>query len=261
MVANFLAGGAAINVLCKEKGIATRVVDCGIRGGGIEGTMDARVGDGTADFSEGPAMTEEQMRAALDHGARLAEGAAGEFDGVGIGEMGIGNTTAAAALLCGITGLEASECVGRGAGLDDEGLERKERVIGRAVARLRSREPLEVLCEVGGFEIAVMAGFLIGAAAARLPVVVDGFIASAPALVAGGVVPGTAERLVFSHLSAERGHRVMLGYLGVQPMLQLDLRLGEGTGAALAMGLVGSAVGLYREMATFESAAVSQQIQ
>jgi len=259
MVANFLRGGAAINVLCRHYGIQPIVVNAGVAGEPIEGAVDCRVGPGTADFLAGPAMTRSQAEQALEAGRSLAREAARCYDVCGLGEMGIANTTSAAALLCALSGLPAEECVGRGTGVDEAGLERKVAAVRRAMElhRPRAGDPVGVLAAVGGFEIAEMAGFILGAAPRRLPVVVDGFIGGAAALVARAIEPKTAGCLIFSHRSAERGHRRLLELLGAEPYLELGMRLGEGTGAALAIGLLEAALALYRGMATFAEAGVS----
>jgi nicotinate-nucleotide--dimethylbenzimidazole phosphoribosyltransferase len=254
MVRNFLRGGAAINVLCRHHGIETAIVDCGVKAPCESGVIDRRIAAGTANFAQGPAMTREQAERALENGIELARDASGRHDIAGIGEMGIGNTTAASALLCVFCGMDASSAAGRGAGLDDEGLARKVRTIEAALSRNapRADSPIDALAAVGGFEIATMAGFLLGAAASRLPVVVDGFIASSAALAALAIEPAIRPALFFSHCSAENAHRAMLGKVGCRPMLDLDMRLGEGTGAAIGIGVMESAVKLYREMATFQ---------
>lgn len=259
MVLNFLRGGAAINVLCRHFNIAPVVVDMGVIGPAAEGAVDRRIGSGTANFLEGPAMSGEQAGRALAAGRELAAEGAGRYDLCAAGEMGIGNTTSAAALLCAFSGLPPEECVGRGTGLDDAGLERKSNVIRRAleIHRPDPRDPLRVLSALGGFEIGAIAGFILGAAAHRLPVVLDGFISCSAALVARAMEPTSLETVFFSHRSAERGHARMLEILGVEPYFALDMRLGEGTGAALTIGLLEAALRLYREMATFSSAGVS----
>src|SRR5215467_5508267 len=239
MVRNFLRGGAAINVLCRHHGIETSVVDCGVNADCEPGAIDCKIGRGTRNFARCPAMTRD---------------AAQKCDVAGIGEMGIGNTTSASALLCVFGGVAPSAAVGRGAGLDDEGVLRKARAIECALALHQPavRDPIGVLAAVGGFEIATMAGFLLGAAASRLPVMVDGFIASSAALVAVAIDPGVKPTLLFAHCSAEQGHRAMLAALGVRPLFQLEMRLGEGSAAALGIGLLESALRLYLEMATFD---------
>ena len=259
MVKNFVLGGAAINVLCRQLGIQTRIVDSGVAGPRLEGVIDRRVADGTRNFLHEPAMSMEQARLAIERGIELASEASGEFDLVAVGEMGIGNTTSASALLCALTGATADEAAGRGAGLDDAGLSRKREVLTAALKKhaTHPREPLHLLSAFGGFEIAMMAGFLLGAARHGLAVVVDGFISGTAVLVARAFYPNLGDHVFFGHRSAEKAHELLLTEAGAVPLLDLGLRLGEGTGAAMAMGIVTSAVTLYREMATFAEAAVS----
>ncbi|HML15933.1 MAG TPA: nicotinate-nucleotide--dimethylbenzimidazole phosphoribosyltransferase [Bryobacteraceae bacterium] len=244
MVDNFRAGGAAITVLCRHCGIEPVIVDMG-------------VGQPTKNFAWEPAMTRAQAENAIETGMRRADAA----DLLGAGEMGIGNTTSAAALLSVFSGLDPHETAGRGTGLDEAGVARKADVIRRAIAlhKCNPRDPVEVLAAMGGFEIAAIAGLILGAAERRRMVVLDGFISCAGALIARAIAPESMDYVVFSHRSAERGHRKMLEFLGAQPLLDLDMRLGEGTGAAIGMNLVEAAVKLYREMATFESAGVSNR--
>ncbi|MDQ6704408.1 MAG: nicotinate-nucleotide--dimethylbenzimidazole phosphoribosyltransferase [Acidobacteriota bacterium] len=259
MVKNFLRGGAAINVLCRQLAIETCIVDAGVAGPKISGALDRRIAEGTRNFLQEPAMSREQAITAMERGIELAYDAAGKFDLAGIGEMGIGNSTAASALLCAFTGLSAEQSAGRGAGLDEAGLLHKRQVLTGALARCRihADDPLNTVAELGGFEIAMMAGFLLGAAANKLPVIVDGFISGAAFLIARAFYAEIGSHVLFAHRSAERGHAALLAAVGASPLLDLDMRLGEGTGAALAIGLLTSAVHLYREMATFEEASVS----
>jgi nicotinate-nucleotide--dimethylbenzimidazole phosphoribosyltransferase len=254
MVRNFLRGGAAINVLCRHYGIETAIVDCGVNAPCEPGVIDRKIACGTANFAVAPAMTPEQAEQAIEHGVALAIDASARYDIAGVGEMGIGNTTAASALLCALCGVTPTAACGRGAGLDDAGIARKVKAIEAALAlhRPRADDPMAALAAVGGFEIATMAGFLIGAAVSRLPVVVDGFIASSAALAAAAIAPAVKDSLFFAHCSAEQAHRTMLSALGVRPMLDLDMRLGEGSAAAIAIGLLECGVKLYREMATFQ---------
>jgi nicotinate-nucleotide--dimethylbenzimidazole phosphoribosyltransferase len=258
MVRNFVRGGAAINVLCRQSNIRTFVVDAGVSGAKFEGTVDRRIAEGTKNFLREPAMSREQARAAIESGIQLACEAATRFDIAGVGEMGIGNSTSASALLCAFTGASPEQAVGRGAGLDDEGLRHKRNVLAAALARhaCDRADPLGVVAVFGGFEIAMMAGFVLGAASQGLPVVIDGFISGAAFLIARAFFPGVANHVIFGHQSAEHGHRRLLE-AGETPLLDLGMRLGEGTGAALAMSLLVSAVSLYREMATFAEASVS----
>jgi len=258
MVLNFLAGGAAANVFARQAGIPVTVVDCGVAGPAIADArlLSRRIGPGTANALHGPAMTRAECEAALAMGQALAR--EGEFDALCLGEMGIGNTSAAALLAAKITGSAVAGFVGRGTGLDAAGLARKGAVLAQAAARTAPRlGGAEALAEYGGFEIAAMAGAMLGAAEARRMVLVDGFIAGAAALVALDIRPEIKGHLVFAHRSAEQGHAALLAALGVEPLLDLGLRLGEGSGALLAWPLLRASAAMLNEMASFESAAVS----
>jgi nicotinate-nucleotide--dimethylbenzimidazole phosphoribosyltransferase len=260
MVKNFVRGGAAINVLCRRLVIGTRIVDAGVAGPKLEGVIDLRVGNGTRSFLRSPAMSRDEAWTAIRHGIDLGRRASGEFNLVGLGEMGIGNSTSASAILCALTGATPEQAAGKGAGLDDTGVLRKREVLAAALALHGDVDPLEpvsVVSAFAGFEIAMMAGFILGAASERLPVVIDGFISSAAFLIARSFHSRIGEHVLFGHRSAELAHGRLLADAGGAPLLDLGLRLGEGTGAALAMGLLASAVSLYREMATFAEAAVS----
>ena len=258
MVYNFLAGGAAINVLCRHYGIGNVVVDVGVdhEFENPPGLVSRKVARGTRNFLEEPAMTVEQAEQALQAGMDLAH----DYDLIGTGEMGIGNTTPSSAIAAVFTGLPPEEVVGRGTGVDDEGLRRKAGVIRRAMERHRPdpNDAMDVLTKVGGLEIAAIAGLIIGAASRRIPIVVDGFISGAAALIAARLRPACRDYLFMSHLSRERGHRAVMELLRAQPLLDLDLCLGEGTGAAIAMDLIAASIRIYNEMATFESASVSR---
>jgi nicotinate-nucleotide--dimethylbenzimidazole phosphoribosyltransferase len=260
MLAAFTAGGAAIDVLARETGLRLVVVDAGM----LEpidhpAVRNARLGAGTADASEGPAMTREHALEGLLTGAAIAEELAGEgFGIVATGDMGIANTTAAAAL-CAVLLPAAPEAVcGRGTGVDDEGFARKVAAVRAAlqVNRPVAGDPVGVLAAVGGFELAVLAGVCLGAAAARAVVLLDGFVTGASALVAARLAPAAAGSMVASHRSPEPGHALVLEDLGLRPLLDLGLRLGEGSGAALALPLVSAALAILADMATFESAGV-----
>ncbi len=261
MVENFLAGGAAINVLARQAGMALTVVDAGVAHdfGMRTNLVAAKIGPGTASFLEGPAMNAAQCAAALEAGAAIARRLAREgCNVIGIGEMGIGNTASASILTHLLTGVELATCIGRGTGLDDDGLARKRTLLARAVAAGPiSQEPPALLAHFGGFEIAQMTGALLAAAEQRMLIVVDGFIVTAAVLVAAKLDPHLLAYCVFSHRSQEPGHTLQLDHLGAEPLLDLDLRLGEGSGAALAYPLVRAAVAILNEMASFESAAVS----
>ncbi|MBL8222189.1 MAG: nicotinate-nucleotide--dimethylbenzimidazole phosphoribosyltransferase [Bryobacterales bacterium] len=258
MAMNFVAGGAAISVMCRHYGIAPQVVDVGIAGAPVDGVRRMRVGNGTRNFSVEPAMSLDEARWALDVGRTLAAEAAERYDIVACGEMGIGNTTAAAALLCAYGGVAPEEAAGAGAGSDADGVRRKVDVLHRALALHASREPLEVAAAFGGFEILAIAGMILGGARDGLPVVLDGFISCAAALVARALEPEALRCVFYSHRSAEKGHRLMLEVLGARPRLDLDMRLGEGSGAALLIGIFQTACRIYHEMATFDGAGVSR---
>ena len=262
MVANFCAGGAAINVLARQAGARVVVVDVGVAteipG---DGFIDARVASGTANLALGPAMTGSQATAALDAGAAIAARLVEEGARCLItGDMGIGNTTPSAALIAALTGLPAVEVTGRGTGIDDSRLALKVAVIERALARLGSDPaPLVALAEVGGLEIAALAGFITAGAAARVPVLVDGVIALAALLVAVRSSPGVLPFVIAGHRSVEPGASAVLSALDLRPVLDLELRLGEGTGACLALPVVQASARLLGEMATFDSAGVSSK--
>lgn len=263
MMRNFVRGGAAINALCRRCAIQTVIVDVGSAGPAIPGVVELRAGAGTRNFAVEPAMTPDEANAALAAGKRIAEEASAQFDIVGLGEMGIGNTTAAAAILSVFTGLDPEQTAGAGTGCDSERLQRKVGVLRRALQLHHPdpSDPLGVLCSVGGFEIAAIAGFLVRASELHLAVVLDGFPCCAGAMIARGFSASSLDSAFFAHLSAEKGHEVMLDFLGARPFFSLDMRLGEGTGSALGIGLIDAAVALYREMATFTEASVSDSAQ
>lgn len=260
MVRNFLAGGAAANVFASAAGAEVVVVDAGVAGAPLShpDLLSRRIGPGTANSAEGPAMTGGQLARALAEGAAL--GRAGEAEAMAFGEMGIGNTSAAALVVAKLLGLPVAQIAGRGTGLDDAGLAHKRRVLERAALRTPGRLPPDAaLAEYGGFEIAMMAGAMAAAAEARRLVLVDGFIATAAAACALARAPGLRGAFVFCHLSEEQGHGTVLRALGAEPLLSLGLRLGEGTGALLALPLVRAAAAMLCEMASFESAGVSRE--
>ena len=264
MVANFCAGGAAINVLARHVGAEVIVVDVGVATpirAGTPGLLQRAVRPGTGNIAVEPAMTPEEARSALDVGADMATQAAdGGARMLVTGDMGIGNTTASAAVIAAITGLPARAVTGRGAGADDAALARKTEVVERARQRVPAQaDPLTVLAEVGGLEIAALAGFIVGAASRRLPVVIDGVIADAAALAAAAMVPDTAGYLIGGHRSHEPGSAAVLAHLGIEPLLDLEMRLGEGSGATLAVPLVQAAAKILAEMATFDSAGVADK--
>ena len=260
MVENFLAGGAAINVFARQHGCALQIVDAGVNHDFCqrEALVDRKVAMGTQNFAQGPAMSEAECHRALAHGIELIDGLDGNV--VGFGEMGIGNTTAAAALMHKLTGSAVADCVGAGTGLAAEGVAHKASVIAAAAARhAEVRDPLDILATFGGFEIAMIAGAMLRAAERRMVILVDGFIVTSALLVAARLQPAVLDYCVFSHCSNERGHQRMLDHLNARPLLNLGLRLGEGTGCALALPLLASASAFLREMATFDSAQVSQR--
>jgi len=314
MVENFLAGGAAINALSRQAGLSLVVADAGVAHdfGPRPGLVDAKVAaGGTANYLDGPAMSEAQCAAAMANGARLARDiAAAGCNVLAFGEMGIGNTASASLITHCITGLPLADCVGRGTGLDDAGLERKRALLAQALAawperpltshrplteggeggvslstaqRRRSRlavqsqpwsagrgsprlgeaeageDALGILARFGGFEIAMLAGAMLAAAEARMTLLIDGFIVSAALLVAARISPPILDYCVYAHCSNEAGHRRQLAWLGGKPLLDLGLRLGEGTGAALALPLLAAACAFMNEMASFESAGVSEE--
>jgi nicotinate-nucleotide--dimethylbenzimidazole phosphoribosyltransferase len=260
MVENFLAGGAAVSVLARQHGIGLTVVDCGVRHDfePRSGLIIRKVGYGTADSLLGLAMTDTQRDQALRHGSELVLGLPGNI--LLLGEMGIGNTSAASLLMSRLLGMDIADCTGAGTGLNASGVQRKIDVL-RAVLAMHpeANDPFSALSAFGGFEIATMVGAVLQAAADQRLIVVDGFITSAAVLLAISVVPAVAEYCVFAHQSGERGHALMLAHMKVEPLLNLGLRLGEGSGAAIAWPLLVSACALLREMASFESAGVSRQ--
>ncbi len=261
MVENFLAGGAAINVFARQMGMALAVVDAGVAHefGVRPGLIDAKLGAGTANYLEMPAMDAATRDLALARGRELASGLAAQgCNVVGFGEMGIGNTAAASLITHCLTGVELDTVIGRGTGLDDAGMLRKRALLAQAIARGgHPSDPLAALAEYGGFEIAMMAGAMLGAAESGMLLLIDGFIVTSALLVAHALAPDILHYCVFAHRSNEQGHVVQLAHLGAEPLVQLDLRLGEGTGAALAYPLVQAAVNFLNEMASFESAGVA----
>lgn len=255
MVATFLAEKASANALAKAVHAELRVVDAGVNAdlAPHPNLLAEKVRRGSRNAAVEPALTPEEVAEALERGARIARDAAAEgFELLAFGEMGIGNTASAALIMHRLAPAPLAECVGRGAGHDDEGLARKLAVLERAAARSEATASLEVLAQFGGLEIAMMAGAVIGAASARLPVLVDGFIVSAAALAAIRLEPAVKDYCVFCHRSAERGHRRMLRSLDVEPFLDLGLRLGEGTGALLALPIVRAASRLLSDVASLD---------
>jgi nicotinate-nucleotide--dimethylbenzimidazole phosphoribosyltransferase len=263
MVYNFLRQGAGINVLARHVGAKVVVVDIGVdhEFPPAEGLVIRKVGRGTKNMARGPAMSREQAWESISVGLEMADQAkALGANLVGTGDMGIGNTTASSAVLASLTGLPIDQVTHRGTGIDDGTLAKKIATIERALARNHpdSTDPIDVLAKVGGFEIGGLAGLLLGCALHRIPAVVDGFISTAGAMIAVGLQPRVKEYFFAAHQSVEIGHRFMLEQIGQQPLLNLSLRLGEGTGAALAMSIIEASVKVLNEMATFAEAGVSE---
>ncbi len=257
MVHNFVAGGAGINALAGCVGARVQVVDMGVAGDLSslgDSIISRKIAFGTQDMAKGPAMTSSQAVRAVEAGMEIAYEMGKEVDVFGTGEMGIGNTTPSSAIVSVLTGDPVEDVTGRGTGIDDERLQLKIDVI-RTAIRVNRPDPddgLDVLAKVGGFEIGGLAGLIIGAAAQNKPVLIDGFISTAAALIACKIAPESRDYMIAAHRSVEQGHRHMQEFLGKEPMLDLDLRLGEGTGAALAMNLVAAAASLLTEVATFD---------
>jgi nicotinate-nucleotide--dimethylbenzimidazole phosphoribosyltransferase len=273
MVENFVAGGAAINAFAGLAGMTLTVVDAGVAHdfGPRPGLRDMKVGaGGTANYLDGAAMDESECAAALARGAQLArEIAASGGNVLAFGEMGIGNTASASLLTHCLTGIPLAHCVGRGTGLDDAGLARKQALLEQALQVWPERpaapaataeDALRVLARYGGFEIAMLTGAMLAAAEARMALLIDGFIVTSALLVAARIAPAVTDYCVYSHCSDEAGHRRQLDWLGSKPLLDLGLRLGEGTGAALALPLLRAACAFLNEMASFESAGVSERV-
>ncbi len=262
MIYNFLQGGAAINVLSRQAGARVLVVDAGVIPNlePRQGLIIGKIGPGTRDMTQGAAMTREEARAALELGAEVAaQEIERGLDLLACGEMGIGNSTPAAAITSALTGRSPRDVTGPGTGINSSALQQKIEIIGRAldINRPDAEDGMDVLSKVGGFEIGAIAGAMLAAASARVPVVVDGFITTAGALIAATLAPAARAYMIAGHRSAEPGHDVALAHLGLQPLLDLRMRLGEGTGAVLSMGLIEASALILRDMATFDSAGVS----
>lgn len=265
MVLNFVQGGAAINVMARHVGARIQCVDVG-----VAATMDnsgvtvKKVSCGTKNMAKGPAMTREEAIRSVEAGIQVAEEQIAKGATIiATGDMGIGNTTASSAILAVLSGMPMDCIVGRGTGIDDAMIRHKKEIVRRAVT-LNNPDPrdgIDVLAKVGGLEIGGIAGVILGAAASQVPVIVDGFISGAGALIAGKIAPQSLPFMIASHDSVEPGHRIMLKMLGIEPMLQMKMRLGEGTGAALVIGLVEVACKVINEMATFSEAGVSEQVK
>jgi nicotinate-nucleotide--dimethylbenzimidazole phosphoribosyltransferase len=265
MVANFVNGGAGINAISRVVDADVVVVDMGVAGDltdlydqGV--VISKKVAPGTANMAAGPAMSRQEALRSVEAGIEVAQSLGDSVDLFGTGDMGIGNTTPSSAIVAAITGGSPADVTGRGTGVDDEQYAHKISVIERILETNKpdASDALEVLAKVGGFEIGGIAGLILGAAAMRKPVLIDGFISTAGALIAHGLAPLSAEYMIAAHRSVEQGHGIALEHLGKKPLLDLDMRLGEGTGAALAMSLVESAARILTEVATFEEAAVSE---
>lgn len=263
MVYNFLSGGAGINVLARHAGARVVVADLGVASdlNPDQRLIIRKINYGTKNMAEGPAMTRDEALRSIEAGIEIFEE---EFkqgvDIVGTGEMGIGNTTAATAITATFINMPPAQLTGRGTGLNDQALENKIRVIEKALAvnKPDAKDPIDVLAKVGGFEIGGLTGVILAASARRVPVVIDGFISGAAALIAYCLEPKTKEYMIASHASVERGHICALSYIGLKPVFDLELRLGEGTGAALAMGIIDASLKIMTEMATFKGAQVSE---
>lgn len=265
MVRNFLSGGAAINVLARHAGARVVVVDCGVAGefSDTQGLKARKIGRGTRNITKGPAMTTEEAISSIELGIEvLEEELQHGADLIAVGDMGIGNTTPSSAVLAALSGADIKDVTGQGTGVDGLGLARKLKAVETAleVNRPDPKQPIDVLAKVGGYEIGAIAGVCLGAARYRRPVIIDGFISTAGALLATHIEPRVKDYLIASHLSTEKGHRLMLEELGKRPILDLEMRLGEGTGAVLAMWLVEASVKLLAEMATFSEAGVSRAL-
>lgn len=261
MVMNFLNGGAAINVLARQVGAKVRIVDMGVETdlGNHPGLLVHKIGYGTNNFVEGPAMSQEQALQSIEVGIGLARDAyADGLRVIGIGEMGIGNTTSSSAIAAVMTGESVVNVTGKGTGVDEERLIKKVQIIERGIQRNQpdATNPVDVLAKVGGFEIGGLVGLILSGAACRIPVVLDGFISGAAMLLARALVPSCQDYVIPSHCSVECGHRKVLEHMGLNPLFDLDLRLGEGTGACLAIGLLQASILCLRDMATFDSAGV-----
>jgi len=270
MVLNFLKGGAAINVFCRQNQIELRIADAGVDANfewipESQGFIDAKIAKGTRNYLDEPAMAVEEVQEAIEKGRSIVAYISGSgCNCIGFGEMGIGNTSAASLLMCAFTGIDLEECIGRGTGSNDEQLEMKKKTLKQVYDKHRAAlgnppGSLETLACFGGFEIAMMTGAYLEAAKRRMVIVVDGFISSAALLAAISMERRVIDKCIFSHSSGEQGHQKMLDWIGARPLLNLGLRLGEGTGAALAIPLVMSAVNFLNQMASFESAGVSNK--
>ena len=262
MVLNFLRGGAAINVFCKQNDIKIKVVDSGVKADfdDYPGLIKAKIDRGTKNFLKEPAMSQKQCQQAIQKGSEIVEKLSLEGTNIiGFGEMGIANTSSATVIFSKISGIPLEKCVGRGTGLDDQALEKKRKILNEAINNHDScNDPLKILETFGGFEIAMMTGAMLKAAELKMILMIDGFIATSALIPAAAMYPDMLEYCIFAHTSNEQGHRLMLEYLNAEPLINLNLRLGEGTGAAVAYPVVESAVCFLNEMASFKDAQVSK---
>jgi len=263
MVLNFLKGGAAINVLAGQIGARVIVVDMGVKGGfqPLPGLLCKMIDFGTQNITQGPAMTRQQAVDAIEAGIQAVEAEmAKRVDIIGTGDMGIGNTTASSAIFAAMSGKQPKKITGRGTGIGDKQLAHKIKVIERALSvnKPNPKDPIDVLSKVGGFEIGGLVGVILAGAAYRIPVVIDGFISGAAALIAAGLSPQAKDYLIAAHISAEAGHELLLQFLGLKPLLNLNMRLGEGTGAVIGIFLADAAARTLSQMATFAQAGVSE---
>jgi nicotinate-nucleotide--dimethylbenzimidazole phosphoribosyltransferase len=263
MVLNFLKGGAAINALASQIGARVIVVDMGVKGGfqPLPGLLCKMIDFGTKNITEGPAMTRQQAVDSIEAGIQAVEAEmAKRLDIIGTGDMGIGNTTASSAIFAAMSGKQPKKITGRGTGIGDKQLAHKIKVIERALSvnKPNSKDPIDVLSKVGGFEIGGLVGVMLAGAAYRIPVVIDGFISGAAALIAAGLSPQAKDYLIAAHISAEAGHEILLQFLGLKPLLNLNMRLGEGTGAVIGIFLADAAARTLSQMATFAQAGVSE---
>ncbi len=263
MVYNFLKDGAAINVFCNQHKIDLKIIDAGINHNFPQNPqlIDCKISYGTQNFLKGPAMTLEQAQIAIQKGAELVKKCADQkCNIIGLGEMGIGNTSSASALMSLLCELPIEECVGRGTGLENDQLEKKKEILKKAIENYpQEKEVLKILSYFGGFEIAMMVGAVMKAAELKMIILVDGFISTSSILTASKIYPSVLDYCIFSHCSNERAHKKMLEYLKAEPLLNLRLRLGEGTGAAIAFPIIQSAVNFLNEMASFKEAGVSEK--
>lgn len=261
MLLNFASGGAAINAICNANNIELEVINTGVAGDPVDGVRDCKIDDGTSNFIQNTAMTDSQLSQALAIGTdAITRAASDHINLIAIGEMGIGNTTSAAAIVAAICNADSASTVGRGTGLDDAGIKHKIDIVKRALIKHPDKAPMNILQNLGGFEIAAMCGAMQAACDYPVAIIVDGYIATAAALCAVAIKPETRNRLLFAHRSVEPGHTIALTHLQATPLLQLDLRLGEGSGAAVAIPLIRSAAAILNDMATFESAGVDREL-